>query len=379
MDNLELVKEECKIQKCNFVNIDSVYSCFYIKLSEVFETKVHEQKKIKCGLIFSEDIISNVKYRKRITINDNITDGESVFEHIDTNGNSECIIFDKKLSHVNLALMSKSNNTIIVRKTETEIFIYYKATIYIIEDRKWSYRQNLELFSKKLKYILPSLDDEIFSKILDYAIYELSLNKIGTTIVYNTTKRFPLKDITRKEKCNLSITDVKDQKLIKNYLSYHDGAILLKMNGKVIYVNAFLNSKPSKNIKYKSSGTRHTSACNFSYRNRNTVIVTVSEDGPISVFFRGNELSNITITTNYAFSYNLESYGQMAKDIDEVVNYGYETVTCPKCKTKYDIQYMTMTGNNDSEELYCEICGEQYYNMHCFILEGKIKSIKMGK
>ena len=110
MDNTELIKEECKIQKCNFVNIDSVYSCFYKKLSEVFETKVHEQKKIKCGLIFSENIITNVKYRKRITINDNITDGESVFEHIDTKGNSECIIFDNKLSHINFALMSKSNN-----------------------------------------------------------------------------------------------------------------------------------------------------------------------------------------------------------------------------------------------------------------------------
>ena len=372
MDKIELLKEECRLNNCNFLNIDSIYSNFYKKLSEIFTTKVHEKKIIKCGTIFTDNTDLVIKYSTRNIINEDLTDGETVFELVNRKGETICAIFEKQLSHIDLVTISKTKNTVIITKNENTIFIYSKSVIYVIENRRWTIRKNFELLPVKLKYILPDLKDDYLAEILKFAIYELSLNKIGTTIVYNTEVTFNFRDITKKEECNLNISDTK---LLLNYLSYHDGAILVNNENKVIFVNAFLNADPQINKENEYSGTRHTSACNFSYRNPNVIVITVSEDGPVSVFFRGKEISNSKITTNRNFSVNLNSYEQMATDIDEVSEINTDTVTCSTCNTEYEVQYISITGNNDKETLECEICGNTYFSKHCFLLEGVMKAI----
>ena len=309
MDKIELLKEECRLHNCNFLSIDSIYPNFFVKLSDIFESKVHERRTIKCGVIFTDNIDIKINYKKRKVVNEDLTDGERVFELVNKLNESICLVFEKQLSHLDLISISKNKNTVIVVKNENSILIYSKSVIYVIENRKWTIRKNFELLPMKLKYILPKLNDENLSQILKFATYELSLRKIWTSIVYNTKSRFPLRDISKKEKYNLSINDTE---LLSNYLTYHDGAVLVNNKNQVIYVNAFLNSKPTKNKRIEFSGTRHTSACIFSYRNPNVIVITVTEDGPVSVFFRGNEISNSKITTNRSFINNLDSYEQLA-------------------------------------------------------------------
>ena len=213
------------------------------------------------------------------------------------------------------------------------------------------------------------------------------MDRIGTTIVYHdeNKKTFSLESVKNAETISLFIHDeqtlkskkLKDEKLLlKNYLMFHDGAIVIDNTKEVFLGCAQLTYNPGTKIQdLKGKGTRHNSALKYSGEHSTEIIFVVSEDGPISIFHKGkliDSTTSINTQINIVLGKQVTSNGnenktssyikaddnvrKMVSENDQLVDSYVETKKCPKCGALHKIEYVKVSGWNEKESVDCLSC-----------------------
>ena len=135
------------------------------------------------------------------------------------------IVFEKEFNHYEILRELKS--FCIISKKDSIINIYYRNTITSIDGRLWSFHGDTTLIAQRLNQYFPKLSGaskDRLGLLLNFANYELSMDRIGTTIVYHdeNKKTFPLESVKNAETISLFIHDEQTLKSKKLKLSKSD-------------------------------------------------------------------------------------------------------------------------------------------------------------
>lgn len=81
-------------------------------------------------------------------------------------------------------------------------------------------------------------------------------------------------------------------------MAHVDGAIHINTSGEMLGFGVLLDGLSVPKMEIPDKGARHNSAIRFTVQNQNSIIVVVSEDGPITIFSNGKAARQQLILTN---------------------------------------------------------------------------------
>lgn len=371
-DIIKNFKEECELNQLPFVGIEKYITNFYEYLYLIAIREKHEKKSINEGLIIKKSIPQTYKYK---TINYSLpssTDGVISFQLIDSSGGDKTIVFEKPLSQIELlelASMNENDSAIIV-SLNSEIRVYYKAQISILQGRRWSITPSLKELEERVRKADSSASWSVLKDVLAFAYYDLSVERIGTTLVFFHNRKIYNNYFSQSKKRRILLSDNDERHLLKNYLKYNDGAIVINKNKYVVYTNTFLPIKNNANNSTRYGGTRRTSAALFSSKVPDIYVITVSDDGPVHVFKEGKELEELaSVRYGQILSKNrhfFRSVVDLAEEMGEYPDYSEESVKCSTCGKQSRVGIVRISGFNDKEDYSCARCGSIVISRSCY-------------
>ena len=137
-------------------------------------------------------------------------------------------------------------------------------------------------------------EPDVLDGLLDLAAHVLGPRDVGATLVWlpdwertGCSASLPTGGSTPL----LSLTDRTHDGAVTNLLRQHDGAALVSPGGALWWVGAELAAPPDDDAVPAVGGMRHRSAARFSRRRPDAWVVVVSQDGPVSVFVDGRDVT----------------------------------------------------------------------------------------
>lgn len=359
----EILKTELSMINFPMWEVGERFPKFMQYLTEVLYTPIHEGKYANSGIIFGE--ISNLSKIKIIETNDlKFSNGINSFLVIPATDPVRVITFiENEQNELTLYQLSKLDCLILQRVNNT-LKIFFNGNIYIEQNRIWRRKEDYKINLHILQKHAPMLKMELFEKIIRFAYYYISANNVGGTLVYLLKNNYQDHNIN-KSKYKLSFIDKDHYPAILSYLGGIDGATFINKEGQFIQGEVHLqSSKQSTQLIRAQGGTRHTSAKRYTYEKPELIIITISEDGPVTIFSDGFDVFTLNIRDIMQGSPLIES---LAKDRGEYFDEGTHEEKCSNCG-KYTNIYANSTsgGWNEWIEIQCKICGNYIDKIKAF-------------
>lgn len=136
----------------------------------------------------------------------------------------------------------------------------------------------------------PELGHDLATDVLELAIHTLAPSRIGTTIVIHHDRLDPnaLDTTTAAHTPALSIGNRHHFSALQAVIRQHDLAVVASADGAVRKVAVGLRwSDEAESAIDNDRGMRHRSAQRYSFDQHDATVVVVSEDGPVTVYRRG--------------------------------------------------------------------------------------------
>lgn len=169
----------------------------------------------------------------------------------------------------------------------------------------------------------------------------------------------------------LDFNNSNHKEILKNYLYNNDGALIISIKGAALGGQTHLSfSEKSRTlIHIKDKGTRHNSAARFSFDNSKSIVVTISEDGPVSVFSEGLNIVEFGFEDPSQFNSHIHSIAEEVDGISE----DYDTIVkCNSCGKSYLVNILIVYGWKERESEYCSICNTEIYSKMCFRISSNL-------
>ncbi len=160
--------------------------------------------------------------------------------------------------------------------------------------RWWTKPLSREL-ARRVGAAIPDADPLVLINILELCTHWLGAGRVGATLLWrldgDPRELDGLGMTTAVEIPELDLTRRSHFAPLLNALAQYDRAALVDPAGTVSTVGVHLRSSERTRRKLRSlGGTRHTSALRFSADTPGAVVLVVSSNGPLSVFWRGERL-----------------------------------------------------------------------------------------
>lgn len=130
----------------------------------------------------------------------------------------------------------------------------------------------------------------VLEQLLRFAVHDLGAATIGSILVYGLTDDERADGLERRLAVPppLNVTHPPDLAPLRHVLTQLDGATVFASDGTLIDLGARLvPSTVAEADVAPLRGTRHTSARRFSHDHASATVIAVSEEGPVTVFQRG--------------------------------------------------------------------------------------------
>ncbi len=361
---LELLDKELEVNQIYIGEVLEKFPDFKHYIAAAMFAKPHEEQMPKWGMFFLDEFPASAA-----EIIDEYTptfcDGKNTFGlRVQDRETIYTIAFDHSLLDTEILGFCKSDHEAVLIRSDKRLSIYHKGNIHICEHRIWRTLGELHTALKKMQIHYPDLLTDNFSKILEFAYYELSLRGIGATIVYWLDSTYSHTNSPIKDSFRLDFNTPSHQQMLKQYITYNDGAVIINRDNKILGGQTHLSySDHSKTMVEAYSGTRHTSARRFSFDYPQAIIVTVSMDGPVSIFSDGCNIVTLDYTSiqpNQELIEIVREYNDTPATEEE-----YETA-CSNCGKNYHITLLNFPEWEEKKEVGCDVCGQKMDTVNCF-------------
>jgi hypothetical protein len=159
---------------------------------------------------------------------------------------------------------------------------------------RWSIRPNARAQYAILRPQLPDVSKTVLGGLLKLAVHWLSPARVGATLMLHPgADDDDGLDLEHSIVAPaLSVTSRHHYAAMLAALMQSDLAVLVDAGGTVRRMGVGLrNSSAADTLVDDARGMRHRSAARYTYDHPDAVAVVVSEDGPVTVFYRGRSLS----------------------------------------------------------------------------------------
>ena len=137
---------------------------------------------------------------------------------------------------------------------------------------------------------LDEVGTDALDRLLRFAVHDLGSQGIGALLVYAPSDRqAPSFESRLPDPPPLRIERPTDLAPLRHVLTQIDGAALFDSSGTLVELGVrLIPSQQAESAIEAVGGTRHTSARRYSFDDPTAVVIAVSEDGPVTVFRRGD-------------------------------------------------------------------------------------------
>jgi DNA integrity scanning protein DisA with diadenylate cyclase activity len=200
-------------------------------------------------------------------------------------------------SELEMVMLSDTCKGTIVQRTPAGVVKGYTGSdVVVYEQGVWYAKPYSSRFARIVMSATPSAELAVVRSVLRLAVHELSAANIGATLILRID-RTPEEELqgvhagTNVADLSLDVNRAVHVGPIAHLLARADGAMILSRRGHVQEFGCHLSyTDRARDSLEATGGTRHTSAKCFSYDEPRTLVVTVSEDGPVTVFSHGAKL-----------------------------------------------------------------------------------------
>jgi DNA integrity scanning protein DisA with diadenylate cyclase activity len=261
-----------------------------------------------------------------------------------------------------------------VQRGSTGIVKFFQGnSIIILENRNWFTKPLIKEAAWKISRCVSDINHAVLNRILEFAFHLLSpIPQVGATIVW-WLKEIPIvssEDQTTGQNIsefNFSILDEARAVTFCHFLSQIDGATYLNPQGKFMRTGIHLkNSNKSRGLIPELKGTRHTSAQRFSYDFSDILVITISSDGPVTIFSDGVNIANLSIHPSHKAAHDLK---KMLPDKQEDITSSSYEVNCQHCGKRLIIEQVNVVDWNKDTEVNCIVCKSHLRTANCFTIE----------
>lgn len=343
--------------------------------------EVHEGKINSYGILFVENLadLENVDLiqlpQDQIGLTRKLADGERWF-----------VLYEKD-QFIGLADFKIPLNTEIqfirnfpiagglaVQRSSAGVTKFFQGDSLTIHDnRRWFTKPNVKTAAWKVSQCVANIDKKTLNLILEFAFHLVSpTTRVGAILVWflkpiPSQLRVDSEEKINLRSLNLSIANDAHTQMICHLLSQVDGATYLDSDGTLMETGVQLKySEASRKLVSEFQGTRHTSSLRFSYDVEDAIIVTISEDGPVTVFSSGASIADLQIYSAHKMARLLRS--ELPERGQQITSSSFEVV-CTHCQKCSMIEEVQLEGYNLERTSLCPICKNDLYSSKCFSLE----------
>jgi DNA integrity scanning protein DisA with diadenylate cyclase activity len=261
-----------------------------------------------------------------------------------------------------------------VQRGSTGIVKFFQGnSIIILENRNWFTKPLIKEAAWKISRCVSEINHAVLNRILEFAFHLLSpIHQVGATIVW-WLKEIPLVDSEIQttgqdiSEFNFSILDETRAITFCHFLSQIDGATFLNPEGQFMRTGIHLkNSNKSRGLIPELKGTRHTSAQRFSYDFSDTLVITVSSDGPVTIFSDGVNIANLRIHPSYKAAHDLKK--MIPEKQEDITSLSYEII-CQHCGKRLIVEQVNVVGWDKDTNMNCLVCQSLLRTANCFTIE----------
>jgi DNA integrity scanning protein DisA with diadenylate cyclase activity len=275
-----------------------------------------------------------------------------------------------------------SGGLILQRNMHGATKLFRSSDIIFHENRAWFTKPHVRDAAQRISHCVPEVDRSVLKRLLEFSFHLLSpASRTGATLVWNLREpeanTLDLNSEQDLRAFNLSLLDERDSVAVCHFLSQIDGATVVDREGKLLGAGVHLKaSTQSSELIPEYKGTRHTSARRFSYDNEHTLVFTVSEDGPVTVFSDGASIADLLMYSSKQEARMLKSAVPEKKE--DITHRAFEVV-CEKCGKTSLVEEVKVVGSGELKTVQCLICQHTLITSLCFALECRpIKRIALN-
>lgn len=211
-------------------------------------------------------------------------------------GPDEWIVFDRPAgSERDLVVLAEvMDATIVQRHPSGAVRIVHAGGIARWDGRMWRHAPLVASWLDHVHADLSGRDLAILRSLLEFAVHDLGANGIGALLVFRTgdgdgpavEERLPLPPPLRIDRATHLAP-------LRHALAQVDGAAIFDADGVLTQLGVLLApTGVSETTVGPFKGTRHTAGRRYSFDDPDSVVIAVSEDGPVSVFREGRVLGH---------------------------------------------------------------------------------------
>jgi len=256
-------------------------------------------------------------------------------------------------------LVEELNIGVAQRRQAGVLKVFCEDRVYIFDQDDWAVKRFASARAFETTQFLGLSSEtyhDVVRQLLEFSFHTLSDRHVGASLVWFARKapvgEHPGMSGGFDLPAKLSLARTLDHEPVAALLTRTDGAAILGPDGQVLKAGVHLRSTDdAAELVRAEGGTRHTSAKRFSFDEPESVVIVVSQDGPVTVYSDGANLLQMRAVGAYAAS--LED---LAPDkAEDIYSHVYST-TCPRCHHKLRIEITVVVGWKDHEVVNCPIC-----------------------
>ncbi len=348
----------------------------------VLQPEVHEGKIVPTGFVNASPLRvpngATLVGADQVSIDSakRMADGSSTFLALDSGRYCGVLVLRSPcMDEYALVRLRKSSGGLVGVTDASGTSKFFGANgIAIHEFRRWRKKPTLKHAVNLLLRHAPSIKIASVRKILSFCHYLLSPRRIGATLVWycespSTEALLNARGLTPLEPYSMNIVSGTNTHTFKSLLERFDGAALLDADGSVRGIGAHLSaSERAAQCVRQMDGTRHTSAKRYSYDFSESIVFTVSADGPVTVFSEGARITELQLQDTTSQTLLLQS---IAPDRDDIESDEWEE-KCEVCGKTSLLGDILIPGWREMESAHCEVCGNVMLKRMTFQLFSRV-------
>ncbi len=375
----ELISNGVNLQKQPWLSSDNV-------IREIVMTmipEIHEGKINSYGILFVDNLedVENFDFipmpKEKIELTRKLADGERWFVLYEKDEFKGLADFRIPLStEIQFIRNFPIGAGLFIQRSNSSVTKFFQGDSLTIHDnRRWFTKPNVKIAAWKVTQCVANIDKSILNQILEFAFHLVSpQTRVGAILIWflKPMEQVPSDipaDATDLADLNLSIVNDSHTQMICHLLSQVDGATYLDPRGNLLRTGVQIKySDRARDLIPEMRGTRHTSAIRFSYDFEECIIITISEDGPVTVFSSGASIADLQIYSAHKMARLLRS--ELPERSEKISSQSFE-VLCNHCYKSSMLEEVQLEGFNVKRTLPCPVCKHELYTSVCFSLEGR--------
>lgn len=205
---------------------------------------------------------------------------------------TELVVFDRLASSErDLVVLAEASGAILVqRHPGGQVRVVGPFGVARRTPNGWHHQPPVEGWLDAVSACHSPEQRRILKRLLRFAVHDLGSRRIGALLIYRMGDHSGRMETPWPTPPPIGIDAPVDLAPMQHVLSQTDGAAVFDNGGTLVALGGRLvPSRAAEETVAPFGGTRHTNAKRFSFDEPETIVIAVSEDGPVTVF-RGGEI-----------------------------------------------------------------------------------------